>query len=153
VWTTSPGSLREAKRPELASSPIGGKSAGRLLDYEYYPIVNRAVGPRLQPATRFTVEKGVFQLLTAKACEPATDWDLIQGRLRRVRSVRPNLAGILGAATFQTALLMLLPYFPPRKNNDIANLSLSGSQKGSNLRKKCARIRWAVGLRQNPLGV
>jgi len=42
----------------------------------------------------------------------------------------------------------LLTYFLPRKYNDIANVSLSGSQrlqKGSNLRIKCARIRLAAG--------
>ena len=46
----------------------------------------------------------------------------------------------------------LLTYFLPRENNDIANVSLSGSQKGSNLRLKCARIRLTAGLRLDPLG-
>ena len=40
---------------------------------------------------------------------------------------------------FQTALLTHL--FSIKENNDIAKVSLLGSQKGSNLRLKCSRIR------------
>ena len=57
---------------------------------------------------------------------------------------------ILRGRHFQTALLTNL--FLPRENNDIANVSLYGSQKGSNLCLKCARIRVAAGLRSDPLG-
>jgi len=49
---------------------------------------------------------------------------------------------ILGVRLFQTALL--IKFFLSRENNEIANVLLSGSQKGSNLRLKCTRIRLAA---------
>ena len=77
----------------------------------------------------------------------------IRAGVRHVRCVRPEQGRryFFWGAIFQTALRYLLTYFLPRENNYIANISLSGSQKGSNLRLKCAGIRLAAELHPDPL--